>query len=534
MSYSPTPASETTSEVSAGELQMLAQSGPSGLGLAIDLLRATDAARDEGPGLGLGELADPDPLLGGVGWRFEYPTHIELIEAEILDAIARATVSPSEKPEILLVEVPPRHGKSTLISEHTPAWFLGTFPNRRVVLCSCEADFAASWGAKARDLLEEHGKGLYGVQVAQKSKAGKRWDLAGTRGGMLATGVLGRITGSGAHLMIIDDPIKNAEEAMSEVIRDKQWDWWLSTARTRLEPGAVVVVLMTRWHEADLGGMLLRQAEDDGDPVREIRLPALALADDPLGRELGEALWPDRYPADRLEHTRKVLGPYWFTAMYQGSPTPDEGGIFSRKYFHYFTIDEANQLVHLHRPDETTESFGLDYCRKVQYSDLASSEKQTADYTVMTEVWVTPKRDMLVRNVIRDRIPGPEQPSFFEAHHQGGAVKFESIGYQSTLIQEMLRRGFPAEPVFPDKDKVTRASAAGALYRGGKVYHLRGAEWLGDFEAELLAFPAGEHDDQVDTTAYAARDLPNVAIAEVRKQRERGQTISGGLASQQL
>lgn len=519
---------------SGDELQMLAQSGPSGLGLAIDLLKTADAAREEGPGLGLGELlVDPDPLLGGVGWRFEFPSHIELIEAEIIDAIARATAEVSDRPEILLVEVPPRHGKSTLISEHSPAWFLGTFPNRRVILCSCEADFAESWGAKARDMLEEHGSALYGVRVSQKSKSRRRWDLRGARGGMLTAGVGGRITGSGAHLMVIDDPIKNAEEAMSETIREKQWDWWLTTARTRLEPGAVVVVLMTRWHADDLGGRLLAQAEDDGDPVREIRLPAIAGEDDPLGRRVGEALWPDRYPAVRLEHTRKVLGPYWFSAMYQGTPTPDEGGIFSRKYFHYFEIDEAQGLVHLQRPDGV-ESFGIDYCRKVQYVDLAASEKETADYTVMTEIWVTPKRDMLVRNVIRDRIPGPEQPDFFEDHHVGGRVKAEAIGYQSTLLQEMLLRGFPIEPVYPDKDKVTRASAAGALYRGAKVFHLRGAEWLGDFEAELLAFPAGEHDDQVDTVAYAARDLPNVEMTETRKQRERGKTIAGGLASRQM
>jgi len=134
-----------------------------------------------------------------------------------------------------------------------------------------------------------------------------------------------------------------------------------------------------------------------------------------------------------------------------------------------------------------------------------------------------------VRDVVRDRIPGPEQPEFFEAHHAGGPVKFESIGYQSTIVSQMQRRGFPAEPVYPDKDKVTRASAAGALYKAGKAYHLRGAGWLGDFEAELLGFPAAEHDDQVDAIAYAARDLPSLQPTPVRRQTVPDRTIVGDI-----
>ena len=154
--------------------------------------------------------------------------------------------------------------------------------------------------------------------MSARSKASKRWDLDGYRGGMIASGVGGRITGSGAHLGIIDDPVKNAEEARSEAVPEKQWDWWLSSFRARIEPGGVVVVLMPRWSENDLGGKLLRAAEDGGDPVREIRLPALALENDPLGGKPGEALWPQRYPVSVLQHTKKVLGPYWFSAMYGG------------------------------------------------------------------------------------------------------------------------------------------------------------------------------------------------------------------------
>lgn len=461
---------------------------------------------------------------------FELPPHLRLIDEEVVEAIARAQARTDDRPEILLVEVPPRHGKSTLISEHTPAWFLGTFPSRRVILASYEADFASTWGMKARDLLEEYGRQLYGVEVNQASKAAKRWDLAGRKGGMVTAGVGGPITGKGAHLLIVDDPIKNAEQAMSEVIREKHWDWWLSTARTRLEPGAVVVILMTRWHEADLGGKLLADAKDGGDPVHEIRLPALAGEDDPLGREPGEALWPERYTARYLEHTRKVMGGYWFGAMYQGSPVPDDGGVFSRKHFRYFAVEGEQAILRL--PDGTTQQWAASECRKLTYIDLAASEKTSADYTVLAEVWVTPERQMLVRRITRDRIPGPDQPDFIRSHYTG-SIKVEAIGYQTTLIQQLQRQGLPVEPVYPDKDKVTRASAAGALYRAGQVYHLAGAEWLGDFELELLAFAAGEHDDQVDAIAYAARDLADLQLG-ARKQKRRGHTETGGLLSRDL
>jgi predicted phage terminase large subunit-like protein len=447
----------------------------------------------------------PTYLATIVDRRFEFASHLELIDETIVEAVWRATERRRDRPEIILVAAPPRHGKSTITSYYLPAWYLGTFPDRRVILASYEADFAATWGQKTRQLLEDHGPSLYGVRVDDSSRAASRWDLHRLPGGMVTAGVGGPITGRGAHLLVIDDPLKNAEQASSPTIREKQWEWWLSTARTRLEPGAVVVVVMTRWHEADLAGRLLEGSRDGGDPVTEIRLPALAERNDRLGREVGEALWPERFDRDYLEQTRRVQGPYWFSAMYQGRPAPDEGGIFDRKDFRYFDID--GDYVVLRQLDGSKRRFATGLCEKFQVVDLAASEKETADYTVMTEVWVTPEKDMLVTAVARERVAVPDQPDFFKRHHAGGRVKFEAIGYQTGIIQTMLREGFPAEPVYPDKDKVTRAGAAGALYRGGKVYHRARAPWLHDFEAELLAFPFGEHDDQVDTIAYGANAL---------------------------
>ena len=157
----------------------------------------------------------------------------------------------------LIVTEPPRHGKSELISKYFPAWYLGLFPDERIILTSYEADFAASWGRKARDIIEEYGEELFGIQVRQDSSAANRWGIQGYEGGMNTAGAGGPITGKGGNLIIIDDPFKNAEEANSKTIRDKVWEWYKSTLYTRLEPNGVLVIIQTRWHEDDLVGRLL-------------------------------------------------------------------------------------------------------------------------------------------------------------------------------------------------------------------------------------------------------------------------------------
>ena len=190
--------------------------------------------------------------------------------------------------------------------------------------------------------------------------------------------------------------------------------------------------------------------------------------------------------------------------------------------------------VVLRTSDGKRRRFGTEWCRKFQVCDLAASEATAADYTVIAEFWATPEGDLLVRSLARGRVAVPDQPAFFLAHHAGCPVKVESIGYQAGMIQTMLRAGFPAEPVYPDADKLTRAGSAGVLYRAGKVYHLAGAGWLADFESELLAFPAGEHDDQVDALAYAARALPEYSQAAEYRRPDTGRGITSGLMSREF
>ena len=175
-----------------------------------------------------------------------------------------------------MVTLPPRHGKSQLISQYFPAWYLGTFPDRRTILTSYEAGFAAGWGRRARDVLEEFGPEVFEVSVREDSSAADRWDINGHVGGMITAGVGGAITGRGADLLIIDDPVKNSEDAASKTMRDKAWEWYQSTAYTRLEPGGAIILVMTRWNEDDLAGRILKESQTGGEKWEVMNLPAIA------------------------------------------------------------------------------------------------------------------------------------------------------------------------------------------------------------------------------------------------------------------
>lgn len=499
--------------------RLLAQLSPGGLGLALDK-RGAREAQEAGYG------SPPAQHLR--------PRHLEVIDLAIIDLVAGrldSTTRPGTRPMGLIVETPPRHGKSEHISRRTPAWFLGTHPHKRCGLSSYETRLARSWGRKARDMLREDGEGLYGVRVSDASRSAEEWDLEGTPGGMVTAGVGGPLTGRGADLLIVDDYVKNAEEAASEVIREKTWEWWQSTARTRIHPGGAAIVVATRWHDDDLIGRLLKQAEADGeaDQWHVIRLPALAEGDDPLGREPGAALWPERYDVPELERIRASVGPYYWSALFQQRPTPDEGGLFKRGTFRYWEpTDDPDTVVLV--DGEHRQVVGLDHCRRFWVWDLAASEKETADFTVGLHVALTPQGDSVYLDLVRQRVPGPDQPDLISQAHAdrpGEFIAVEQMGYQLSLIQALVRRGLPIRPVHPDKDKVSRASAAAVRYQLGKVWHPRG--WR-EFETELLAFPLGEHDDCVDVVAYSERLVADLGPSRGRV-RTGGDTLTGGLGA---
>lgn len=410
--------------------------------------------------------------------------------------------------------MPPRHGKSELISKFFPAWWLGHRPDHRVLLASYEAAFAAGWGAKAREVLREQGRSSFGVELGRE--ASTDWDL--TRGGGMATaGVGGPLTGKGANLLLIDDPVKNQEEARSPTLREKLWDWFRSTAMTRLEPQAAAVVVMTRWHEDDLAGRILNGlVEGEGQSWRLVRLPALCEEDNPverrIGRSIGDPLWPGRFPLPALQAIQRTLGSYWWSALYQQRPAPLAGSLFQQAWFRYYQLEqgEATTWFILLRPEGPKRVAG-ESCRRFITVDVAASTREQADYTVVSVWAVTPDTELLLLEVLRAKFEGPDQPGLIRQAYErwkASYIAVEKVGYQLTMMQTLKRSGLPVrEAKGADKDKVARALVASARYEAGMVYHPVQAAWLAAFEGELLHFPNGRHDDQVDTVSYAAIDV---------------------------
>jgi predicted phage terminase large subunit-like protein len=423
--------------------------------------------------------------------------HLDVLNRRLLDVAAGTCTR-------LLVTMPPRHGKSELVSRFLPAWWLGTRPDDRVILASYESDFAATWGRKVRDLLDESGSELFGVSVRRDSAAASRFDLDGRAGGMTTAGVGGAITGKGANLLVIDDPVKSAEDSQSEALSRRVWDWYRSVARTRLEPGGVVVLVMTRWSEDDLAGRLL--AESDGEKWEVLNLPALAEEDDPLGRKPGEALWPERFSMDDLEATRSALGSYLWSALYQGRPAPLDGNVFRRSWFRYFEHSGDSYALHGIEP----EIVNVNSCRRFVTVDLAVSTKKSADYTVASVWAVTPKSELLLLHRVRKRIPAPEQVPLLRKLYEEWSpdiVGIEAVAFQLAIVQQAREDGLPVTELRADKDKVSRALTAAARLEGGTVYWPKKAPWLDEWENELLLFPNSRYDDQTDTFAYAALEV---------------------------
>lgn len=397
----------------------------------------------------------------------------------------------------LAVFMPPRHGKSILISQFFPAWFLLVHPERRVILCSYEAGFAASWGRKVRDVVTRWGP-TFGRVIRGDSKAADSWEIEGHGGGMQTAGVGGPILGKGADLLILDDLTKNAEEALSPVYREKTWDWLTSTAYTRLEPGAAVVQVQQRWHTEDVGGRTLASEPNRWDVLN---LPAIAEVGDQIGRKPGEPLWPDRYPLEELRR-REALAPRWFAAQYQQKPLDLEGGFFKG-------LEKIPLLDVAPTPDQFT--------RITRFWDLASTEAQAGadpDWTAGVKIGKHRDGRFIVLNVKRVRV-GPSSVRALirqtaELDGQMVNVRVEREGGASgkitsdIIVREDLA-GYKAASIKPTTGKAERAEPWGAQIEAGNVVIVKD-ENTAVYLAEHQAFPSGSHDDMVDASSGAFAD----------------------------
>ena len=264
--------------------------------------------------------------------RYELAPHLLLLSQKLVDVAAGRI-------KRLIISMPPRHGKSELTSKYFPSWYLGLYPDRRFMLASYEAEFAASWGRKARDLYARWGPDVFGYRVSPASASASAWNVHLCEGGMDTAGALGAVLGKGAHCFVIDDPVKNDQEADSATMRQHVWDWYVTTAYSRLaaQPEGAMVIIMTRWHKDDLAGRLISAMAEGGEKWETVTLPAIAEKDDPMGRAEGEALWPAWFPRERLDRIKQQTtlheGVRWWFAMYQQKPQESGRAVFKSEWF---------------------------------------------------------------------------------------------------------------------------------------------------------------------------------------------------------
>lgn len=409
-----------------------------------------------------------------------------------------------------MILMPPRHGKSVLVSRYFPAWYLGTFPDRKVILASYEATFAEGWGRQARNVMEEYGPSLWGLTVKPEAARQAWWELAGHEGAMYSVGAGGPLTGKGAELVIVDDLVKNSEEAMSELAREKTFEWYRMTLRSRLHDGGAIVVIATRWHEDDVIGRLLQEAETGGDRWEVLRLPALAEEEDPLGRSPGEALCPELFRRETLEETKRAVGEWIFATQYQQTPFAKDGG--------FFRMSEIEIVKEIPNPETVVRAW-----------DLAATVD--GDYTAGVKVARGPDLNFYVVDVVRGRwAPAERDRIILQTAERDGRYVTQrfaedpgSAGKAQTEALQKLLVGHVARFEKITGDKVVRAAPVASVALRLKVLQ---APWAKRFLSELEAFPNGKHDDQVDALSDAFEALKRARwLVEWAKEGESRQTL---------
>ena len=404
----------------------------------------------------------------------------------------------------LMVFMPPRHGKSELVSRKFPAYLLGRNPDTSIISCSYSADLASRMNRDVQRLIdsekysvlfpESH---LFGKNIRSTAKGSflrnsDIFEIVNHRGTYRSSGVGGGITGMGGEYIIIDDPVKNREDADSATMREKVYDWYTSTLYTRLEKDGCILLTLTRWHEDDLAGKLLKAAQEGADQWTILELPAVCeYPPKPYDvRQEGEALWKWKYDEEALEKMKVTVGSRDWAALYQQHPTPGEGGTFKREWWNYYKV----------LPD------GLyDF---VQSWDCTFKDAQSSDY-VVGQVWARKGSSRYLLDQVRGRMSFTETLRAIRslsAKWSQAIRKLVEDKANGTAVIDVLRKEIPGLiPVEPEGGKIVRANAVTAVAEAGNIYlpDPSIAPWVHDFVEEHAVFPNGANDDQVDAQTQA-------------------------------
>lgn len=393
--------------------------------------------------------------------------------------------------DILIIETPPQHGKSLTITEALPSWYLGKYPDNRVIEVSYNGDTAERFGRLNKDKVSQFGKHLFGVEVGSINKVDE-FNLAGHRGQMLSRGIMAGITGNPANLLLIDDPIKTREEADSATRRSKIWGEWLSSIKTRLAAKAKVILIMTPWHEDDLRSRLLATEQN----IRRIRLPVEAEDADELGRVPGEPLCPEIGKDDvwLAQFKRSYLaseegGARAWSALYMCNPVIEGGNIVQRAWWKYYNPTEVTQFA--------TEVISID----ATFKDTNNSD------FVAIQVWGKLDGNYYLRYNLNKRMDFPTTVRALmlvrSLYPRAFTILIEDKANGSAIIQTLQQEYHMTGvlPVNPKGGKVARVNAVSPAIESGHVFLPEGAPWLEEYLRQWSEFPAGKHDDMVDATS---------------------------------
>lgn len=426
-----------------------------------------------------------------LGWFIKYHFadyrenwHHKII-IEKLEAVERGEIRK------LMIFVPPRHGKSEIASINFPAWFLGRNPKKSIIASSYNSDLAIGFGRKARNIVDSKAyKRIFNTKLAEDSQAAGKWNT--NKGGeYTAVGIGGGTTGRGADIFLIDDPVKDKQEAESPVIQERNIGWYKSVARTRLSPKGAIIVIQTRWHDLDLAGQILAD-----DPDWEIiELPAIAESTDKY-RDEGDALWPAQYSLEELNAIKKELGTELFSALYQQKPLSAESIVFNKGMFRYRSLDEVQKL-------ET---------RGFVTIDPAPGKSERADSIGVCINFVD---DQNKWNLIAYRIKFDAAELIKLLFKIDQDYFIESFGIEKGMYKDVLKPFLDAEMAKRNRfltiveldhqqaSKHSRIKGLQPRYEAKAIYHIEGM--TKDLEGELLRFPKAPHDDVSDATAYQSK-----------------------------
>lgn len=391
----------------------------------------------------------------------------------------------------LIVQMPPRHGKSELVSRLFPAWILGRDPNEQIILSSYSLDLASAMNRDCQRVIQSPDYGtMFPVSKlsdgkGEAIKTQKRFDIVGHKGYYVSAGVGGGITGVGCTVGVVDDPVKNAAEADSVTYRNAAWEWYTSTFKTRFEPGAVEVICQTRWHEDDLAGRVLNSAKSDPGTVI-INFPAICEKPE-QNRNIGDPLWESKYDAEALSEIRTEVGTRTWNALFQQRPAPDEGSIIKKAWFGRYKKHEL--------PEGSTNF----------YFDTAYTDKEANDPTAGIS-YIKKGHDYYVIHCAEKWLDFTGQiewvKSFSQAHGYTprSLIRIEPKATGKSVVEVVRKNtGLNVKEADPPKDsKTARANAVSPVIEAGRVYLPDGEAWVDNFLAQVAAFPNAAHDDMVD------------------------------------